>query len=100
MNENEKKYNKIAYRLETIQDLVKDKTVDSILDFEGENEEEDSINNYEDIRNLLPKKYLDFNSTIRQLGGKLLYIKSGSTGHTFKGVHPEDTEKPNYAVKE
>ncbi len=99
MNENEKKYNKIAYRLETIQDLVKDKTVDSILDFEGENEEEDSINNSEDIRNLLPKKYLDFNSTIRQLGGKLLYIKSGSTGHTFKGVHPEDTEKPNYAVK-
>ena len=69
------------------------------MDFEGENEEEDSINNSEDIRNLLPKKYLDFNSTIRQLGGKLLYIKSGSTGHTFKGVHPEDTEKPNYAVK-
>ena len=54
MNENEKKYNKIAYRLETIQDLVKDKTVDSILDFEGENEEEDSINNSEDIRHLLP----------------------------------------------
>ena len=37
--------------------------------------------------------------TIKELGGKLLYIKSGSTGHTFKGVHPEDSEKNSYAVK-
>tara|TARA_B100001093_G_scaffold513681_1_gene586084 strand:+ start:2978 stop:4159 length:1182 start_codon:yes stop_codon:yes gene_type:complete len=101
MDSNEKKYNKIAYRLETIQDLVKDKTVDSIINFETENEDEeiDTISNSEDIRSLLPKKYLDFNTTIKQLGGKLLYIKSGSTGHTFKGVHPEDNGKPNYAVK-
>ncbi len=98
MDSNEKKYNKIAYRIETIQDIVKDKSVDSIMDFDGE-EELESATNSEDIRNLLPKKYLDFNTTIKQLGGKLLYIKSGSTGHTFKGVHPEDNDKPNYAVK-
>ena len=98
MNSNEKKYNKIAYRIETIQDLVKDKTVESIIDF-NVSEESETMSNSDDIRSLLPKKYLDFNATIRQLGGKLLYIKSGSTGHTFKGVHPEDVEKPNYAVK-
>ena len=28
-----------------------------------------------------------------------LYIKSGSTGHTFKGVYPNMDRKPNYAVK-
>ena len=36
----------------------------------------------------MPKKYLDFSKAIKDLGGKLLYIKSGSTGHTFKGVYP------------
>jgi serine/threonine protein kinase len=95
---NEKKYNKIAYRIETIQDLVKDKNVESIVDYDINSEDFDSAS--DDIRHLLPKKYLDFNTTIKQLGGKLLYIKSGSTGHTFKGVHPiEDSDKPNYAVK-
>jgi serine/threonine protein kinase len=35
------------------------------------------------------------------LGGKLLYVKSGSTGHTFKGVFTEekDKDKESYAVK-
>lgn len=97
---NQKKFNKIAYRIDTIQDMVKDKDVESIIDYTTQSEEVDSANsNSEDIRSLLPKKYLDFNKTIKQLGGKLLYIKSGSTGHTFKGVYPEDDEKPNYAVK-
>ena len=55
----------------------------------------------EDIRESMGKKYKDFNKVIESLGGKLLYIKSGSTGHTFKGVYPDDkdNEKPNYAVK-
>jgi len=53
----------------------------------------------EDIRDLLPKKYLDFNKAITQLGGKLLYIKSGSTGHTFKGVYLDNNKKPNYGIK-
>ena len=82
---NQKKFNKIAYRIDTIQDMVKDKDVESIIDYTTQSEEVDSANsNSEDIRSLLPKKYLDFNKTIKQLGGKLLYIKSGSTGHTFK----------------
>lgn len=95
---NEKKYNKIAYRIESIQDMVKDKSVESIVDYTLNSDDVDSIES-EDIRQLLPKKYLDFNNTIKQLGGKLLYIKSGSTGHTFKGVHPIGDDKPNYAVK-
>ena len=96
----EKKFNKIAHRINTIKDMVKDKTVDSIVDYEIDTDIEINENlTSEDIRHLLPKKYLDFNKTIKELGGKLLYIKSGSTGHTFKGVHPDDVNKPNYAVK-
>ena len=43
----------------------------------------------------------DFAKVINELGGRLLYIKSGSTGHTFKGVFPPPNvnNKPNYAVK-
>ena len=108
---NEKKFNKIAHRLNTIKDMVKDKSVDSIVDYDishpDDHQDDLDLNggtvstnqNSDDIRNLLSKKYLDFNKTIKELGGKLLYIKSGSTGHTFKGVHPEDSEKNNYAVK-
>ena len=97
----EKKFNKIAHRINTIKDMVIDKTVDSIVDYEVETDDVEVNDNLtsEDIRHLLPKKYLDFNKTIKELGGKLLYIKSGSTGHTFKGVHPEDSEKNSYAVK-
>jgi hypothetical protein len=52
-----------------------------------------------DTRKLLDKQYLNFNKTIKQIGGKLLYIKSGSTGHTFKGTFNCDEEIYNYAVK-
>ena len=90
---NEQKFNKIAHRINTIKDMVKDKSIDSIVDYELISEDNNDIEESEDIRHLLPKKYLDFNKTIKELGGKLLYIKSGSTGHTFKGVHPDDSDK-------
>ena len=95
-----KKYNFVNERLKNIEELVTDKTiVESILNF-NHNEKENKKITSDDIRELLPKKYLDFSSAINNLGGKLLYIKSGSTGHTFKGVHPpEDKEKQSYAVK-
>ena len=34
----------------------------------------------------IKKKILDFNKLIHKLNGKITYIKSGSTGHTFKGI--------------
>ena len=34
----------------------------------------------------IKKKILDFNKLIHKLNGKITYIKSGSTGHTFKGL--------------
>ena len=51
---NEKKYNKIAYRIDTIQEMIKGKNVDSIIDYNTNSEEIDSVNS-EDIRTLLPK---------------------------------------------
>jgi hypothetical protein len=94
------KFNQIPYRIETIKNMLTGKIIDSMIDFK--NDTSDIVNNSnEDIREILPKKYIDFNKAIKDLGGRLLYIKSGSTGHTFKGVYPppNNESKPNYAVK-
>jgi serine/threonine protein kinase len=97
-----KKYNFISDRVKTIDGLLSSSHIEAIVDFKN-TEEEDILDKYfksDDIRELMPKKFLDFNTAINQLGGKLLYIKSGSTGHTFKGVYPpEDKDKNPYAVK-
>lgn len=97
-----KNYNLIPERLDEINKMLEGKHVESILDFKSSSDTDQ--NKSEDIRELMPKKYLDFSKAIAELGGKLLYIKSGSTGHTFKGVYPPlengtpDPRKP-YAVK-
>jgi hypothetical protein len=95
----EEKINQIPYRLSLIKNMVEGKVLDSMIDFK--NDTSDGVTTNDDIREMLPKKYIDFNKAIKELGGKLLYIKSGSTGHTFKGVYPPPNEenKPNYAVK-
>ncbi len=43
-----------------------------------------------DIRCILDKKLLDITKVISDLGVKLIYVKSGSTGHTFKGVSDKE----------
>ena len=85
--------------MESIKKMVDGNILDSMIDFNNTTGEQ--YGGSDDIRELLPKKYIDFNKAIKELGGKLLYIKSGSTGHTFKGVYPppNDEKKPNYAVK-
>ena len=101
MEENEQhKINQIPYRMEAIQNMVGGKVLDCMMDFKN-NTNDNVINSIEDIRDSMPKKYIDFNQAVKELGGKLLYIKSGSTGHTFKGVHPppNTANKPNYALK-
>lgn len=92
--------NLIPDRIKHIETLVHNKALDSMIDFKNTSSTDtfENMEGTEDIRELLPKKYLDFTKAINELGGKLLYIKSGSTGHTFKGVHLDNT-KMNYAVK-
>ena len=100
----DKKLNKIPDRIDRIDNMLKGKSMDSIIDSNDKIFKKNKYDDYEsseDIRNLVPKKYIDFVKAINELGGKLLYIKSGSTGHTFKGVYPppNKSNKSNYAVK-
>ena len=101
-----KKFCLIPERLETIKKMTNN-GIDSIIDFDNSNKLENT-NLSDDIRDLLPKRYMDLEVAINCLGGKLSYIKSGSTGHTFKGVHLlnsnendpiEDPNKEPYAIK-
>lgn len=94
-----KNYNLIPDRIKTIKELIDGKSIESMIDFKNSTESFEYPTNTEDIRDLLPKKYIDFGKAIMELGGKLLYIKSGSSGHTFKGVHLDSNDKTSYAVK-
>jgi len=97
-------FNLIPDRIQSIQNIFKTKSfndknsLDALIDFNNTNKYNFPVDS-DDIRDLLPKKYIDFGKAISQLGGKLLYIKSGSTGHTFKGIYPDDVNKQSYAVK-
>jgi len=100
----DKKFDNIQYRINFIMDLLKGKKLDSMVNFDTCDTEavENTSRDY-DVRNIMHKKFIDFNKMICEIGGKLLYIKSGTTGHTFKGIGIPDPNKPdniiNYAVK-
>ena len=93
----------IPDRIEFIKLLLGNKKLNTMIDFNiCDTEHVENRTDCIDTRDILTKKYLDFNKMISDIGGKLLYIKSGSTGHTFKGIFYDTdnvTEIFNYAVK-
>jgi len=95
------KLNYTADRIEFINLMLEGSGLDNMFtsekitsyDFKG-------ITNINDIFN---KKMLNFVTTLRKFGDHLLYIKSGTTGHTFKGICVPDSSNPekviNFAIK-
>ena len=104
---NQKKVDSIPFRIEFIKELLTGNKIDPMIEFDYcETEKMITHNNHSidkqctDIRCILNKKTYDFNKVINKIGGKLLYVKSGTTGHTFKGIcDPNSDVKINYAVK-
>lgn len=100
----------IPVRIGFIKDLLKNKELKPMVNFDNtetenfvgfskeENEFEDTPDS-QDTRSILRKKDFNFNNIIHQIGGRLEYIKSGTTGHTFKGIILEQGHEINYAVK-
>lgn len=102
----ERSYDTIPFRLDFIKELLEGGKLDPLINFENLNilETEKYVNPYTtnstDTRFVLNKKLHDFYKVINEIGGKLLYVKSGTTGHTFKGiVTTEEGHNINYAVK-
>ena len=109
----EKQYDTIPFRIDFINDLLAGKKLEPIVNFHDENTEQfvnpngfKNLDEYDediasyDTTNILNKKLHNFYEIIKQIGGKLLYVKSGTTGHTFKGIiNDKDGSNMNYAVK-
>jgi hypothetical protein len=73
--------------------FIKKKPIDS------DSSSYDTKNSY-DTSYILEKRIHDFYKIISRIGGKLIYIKSGTSGHTFKGVFKNNENNINsYAVK-
>jgi hypothetical protein len=96
----------IPMRIEFIKNLLDGKDLNTIVNFDitdtenfiGRDEDMESGDSY-DTRVVLKKRILDFKNIISQIGGHLKYIKSGTTGHTFKGISDGDNGVFEYAVK-
>ena len=95
-----KHFDYIPARMNLIHKILDGNNLNPLLELES-NETDAFINNTNDndIRNVLNKKVLDFGQVINAIGSKLVYIKSGTTGHTFRGFDPGNPNNPNYAVK-
>ena len=68
--EKKKIYDKIPERIDDINKLLKNKTIESIIDFQSTSPDSSvDLTKSEDIRDLMPKKYIDFSKAITELGG-------------------------------
>lgn len=103
--DNKPKFDHISNRVDFIHNLLKDKKLDPLIDVKCSIEQkagsdEHKKDQVKDMRELLNKKTFDFNQIINEIGGKLQYVKSGTTGHTFKGISYNGKDKTiNYGVK-
>ena len=98
----------IPNRLQFVKSLLNNNKLKPILDFDNTDTEnfinkpkdDDSGESY-DTRATLKKEVHDITNVINNMGGTLTYIKSGTTGHTFKGIEKdkEGNTLYEYAVK-
>jgi serine/threonine protein kinase len=101
----------IPFRLDFIKDLLHGKQLQPMIDVDADNTEyftnpggykniDNDDEKSQDTTYILDKKIHDFYKVIREIGGKLMYIKSGTTGHTFRGITaPESGYNISYAIK-
>lgn len=96
----------IDCRIEIIQKLLKGNTITPFIEFDNTETNDDVSRGSYDTRIALKKRVCDFENVIynignelNSVGGRLEYIKSGTTGHTFKGRCEIDNTEYNYGVK-
>lgn len=104
----DRKYDTIPYRIDFIKYLLEGTQIEPIIDFDNNDTENfldpNGCKNYNEnfcnnTKYMLNKKLYNFYKVINQIGGRLFYIKSGSSGHTFMGSIKENENELNYAVK-
>jgi hypothetical protein len=58
----------------------------------------DHIVETNDIRRIFYKPILNFVTTLSSFGHNLMYVKSGTTGHTFKSISMPDSSRPDMMI--
>ena len=108
--DNERSYNydrdcnTLEHRIKFARKLLNNSGLEPIVDYSIKDTEYyinlfKSYNTYNNTNSAqCRKKYLDFIEVISKMG-IIKYIKSGSTGHTFKGIHKQDSYTDYFAVK-
>lgn len=104
----DKEYDTIPYRIDFAKTLLDGNELQPIVNFNIKDTEyyidpvgyeENTDTSSGGTTKVISKRILDFKKVMQKIGGMLKYVKSGSTGHTFKGELPIDGELVNYAVK-
>jgi hypothetical protein len=102
----------INHRIDIIREIVGNSNITPLTDFDSKNvtnpndllkhndHDCDLNTNCKDSTCILKKKLVNFKAMINKMGTSLEYIKSGTTGHTFKGeVKLKNGEIVNFAMK-
>jgi hypothetical protein len=104
----DKNKDSINNRIQFVKTLLNNNALQPIIDFNNTDTEnfinlsrDDDSDNSHDTRISLKKEVYKITDIISQMGGTLKYIKSGTTGHTFKGIEKDkyDNTLYEYAVK-
>ena len=72
-------YNRTVERIEFIKLLLEGTDLEPMFNYEQSDESIDDIASKKDIRDVFEKKLIGFKDIIQKIGGKLLYVKSGTT---------------------
>ena len=95
------KFSDIVNRVEYIQNIIDNSNFDPMINFNNINNI--ICNDKKNIASIINKKNIDNNELYDIFGDNLQYIKSGSTGHTFKGSYKilkdDNYIETNFAVK-
>jgi len=108
LNPNKYEKDTIPYRIEFLRQLLEGKQLKPLIDFNCTdtesfinkvNEDDTKSGESYDTRIILKKRVYNFANIINQIGGKVEYIKSGTTGHAFKGHADDPNGGFDYCVK-
>ena len=97
----------IENRMEHIKDILKGNILKPMIDFDNSDTENftnkihyhDDDDKCNDVRCLIGKKFLNMKYVFNQMNVKLIYIKSGTTGHTFKATSKSGNSDTVFAFK-
>jgi serine/threonine protein kinase len=103
------KVDSIPFRIDLINEIMDGNKLEKMINFDVNDTEyfshpqryfEVDDDESRNTGHVLNKRVLNFNKIINQIGGKLSYKKSGTSGHAFKGsIKLENGEEINYGVK-